>query len=405
MASPADRNQGGGAGRGNVGSRVSKALAEFLATEIAGGALLLIAAIAALIWASLAFGSYASVWTGTLPAHLSGAGLPNDLRAVINDGLLTLFFFIVGLEIKRELVSGELRGKRAAALPVFAALGGMLAPAAIYLVMTRGSALHGWGIPMATDIAFALGALTLFGRGLPQGLRVLLLSIAVADDIGTLIVIAFFYASGVRWLFLAAAIALLVGMTIMAHRHVGRSPVYVVLGAGLWWLTLHSGISPTVAGVALGLLIPAGVARVERIEHFIHPWTSFVVLPLFALANAGIPIVLAQLGTTAGSKISLAVLVGRIGGKVIGISLGAWIAVRLGLGLLPNEVGWRHVVALGCVASVGFTVPLFVATLAFSSVAAVNDAKLGILLATVFGFGIGGLALRIAAGRERSEPA
>ncbi|MEA2506963.1 MAG: Na+:H+ antiporter, NhaA family [Actinomycetota bacterium] len=391
-----------GAQPDHVGARMSTALREFLETEIAGGVFLVVAAAIALAWAGWAFPSYRSVWTGRLPGNLASIGLPEDLRALINDGLMTLFFFVVGLEIKRELVSGELRDRRAAALPVIAALGGMAAPAVIFLLMTRGPAGHGWGIPMATDIAFALGILTLFGRGLPQGLRVLLLTLAVADDIGTLIVITLFYASSLYWLFLIAAVLLLVALRILSHRRVGRRSLYVVAGCALWWLTLRSGIPPTVAGVALGLAIPSGGAVVEEIEHLLHPWTSFLILPLFALANAGVPIALGRIGSSAGSEVALAVLVARITGKFVGIAVGAWIAVRLGVGVLPDEVGWRHILALGCVASVGFTIPLFVATLAFESSGLVEDAKFGILLATGFGFIIGGLSLRLAARGVRS---
>jgi Na+:H+ antiporter, NhaA family len=341
------------------------------------------------------------VWTGTLPGDLARLDLPASLRGLINEGLMTLFFFVVGLEIKRELVAGELRDRRAAALPVIAALGGMLAPAAIYLLTTRGAAGHGWGIPMATDIAFALGVLTLFGRGLPQSLRVFLLTLAVADDIGTLIVITLFYASHVQWVFLIAAVIVLIGLTLLAHRNWGPPVLYVVCGAGMWWLTLRSGIAPTIAGVALGLSVPAGLSIVERVEHLLHPWTSFLILPVFALANAGVPVVLSSIGATATSEVSVAVMVARIAGKLFGITLGAWVAVRLGVGVLPDGVGWRHLVALGCVASAGFTIPLFVAALAFVPAALVDQAKVGILLTTVFGFVIGGLALRLAA---RSAP-
>jgi Na+:H+ antiporter, NhaA family len=380
-----------------VGVRMSTALREFLETEIAGGVFLLVAAVAALAWAGWAFPSYRSIWTGRLPGNLASVGLPEDLRALINDGLMTLFFFVVGLEIKRELVSGELRDRRAAALPVIAAFGGMAAPAVVFLLMTRGPAGHGWGIPMATDIAFALGILTLFGRGLPQGLRVLLLTLAVADDIGTLIVITVFYAATLDWLFLIAAVLLLMALRFLSHRRIGRPALYLVAGCALWWLTLRSGIPPTVAGVALGLTIPSGGAVVEKIEHLLHPWTSFLILPLFVLANAGLPIALGRIGSSAGSEVALAVLVARITGKFVGIAAGAWIAVQLGVGVLPDEVAWRHILALGCVASVGFTIPLFVATLAFESSGLVEDAKLGILLATGFGFVIGGLSLRLAA--------
>jgi NhaA family Na+:H+ antiporter len=388
-------------GQTGIGARISTALREYLETEIAGGAFLLAAAIAALVWAGFSFSSYSSVWTETLPGGLARLDLPTSLRGLVNQGLMTLFFFIVGLEIKRELVAGELRDRRAAALPVIAAFGGMLAPAAIYLLTTHGAAGHGWGIPMATDIAFALGVLTLFGRGLPQGLRVFLLTLAVADDIGTLVVITLFYASGVHWLLVGAAFILVLGLTVLAHQHTGPPLLYVIGGAALWWLTLRSGVPPTIAGVALGLLVPTGVSIVERVEHLLHPWTSFLILPLFALANAGLPIVFGTIGTTASSEVSVAVIAARIAGKLLGISIGAWIAVRLGVGVLPEGVAWRHVVAIGCVASVGFTIPLFVATLAFAPAALVDDAKVGILLTTVFGFVIGGLALRLGARSTR----
>ncbi|HEX3327092.1 MAG TPA: Na+/H+ antiporter NhaA [Actinomycetota bacterium] len=403
MVSPA--NQGQDSSDQPSGARFPSALRDFLDTEIAGGVLLLSAAALALLWASVAFGSYDSIWTAHFPGHPARVGLPTNPRGLINQGLMTLFFFVVGLEIKRELVSGELRDRRAAALPVLAALGGMFLPAAIYLVMTRDAAGHGWGIPMATDIAFALGVLTMFGRGLPRGLRVLLLTLAVADDVGTLAVITIFYAASLRWLFVVAAILLLTAVGFLALRRRGSAALYIACGAGLWWLTFRSGVPPTIAGVALGLLVPAGVAIIERIEHSLHPWTSFVVLPLFALANAGLPIVVGKIGAIAGSEVSLAVLTARIAGKLAGISLGAWIAVRLGIGVLPEDVRWRHVVALGCVASVGFTIPLFVTTLAFESPALMDDARAGIFLTTVFGFVVGGLALRLAAQRARSPSA
>jgi Na+:H+ antiporter, NhaA family len=386
-----------------AGTRMSNALREFLETEVAGGLLLLVAATGALLWAGADAPSYGSFWTDQV-STLVHLGLPENLRALINDGLMALFFFVVGLEIKREMVYGALRDRRSAALPTVAALGGMAVPAVIYLLMTRGHAAHGWGIPMATDIAFALGVLTLFGSGLPQGLRVLLLTLAVVDDIGTLIVISFFYAGSPRWFFLVLALLLLAVVWFLARRRTGRLPLFVIVGAVLWWLTLRSGVPPTIAGVAVGLLIPSGGTVVERIEHLLHPWTSFLILPLFALANAGLPIALGEIGLAAGSEVARAVLVARIGGKLIGISLGAWIAVRLGIGVLPADVGWRHVLGLGCVASVGLTVPLFVTTLAFQNSSLVDDAKLGILLTTGFGFVIGGLALRIAGWGGRSAP-
>jgi Na+:H+ antiporter, NhaA family len=376
-------------------SRISNALAEFLETEVSGGVFLLVGAVAALVWAATSASSYGSIWTGHLPAA-ARLGLPESPRTLINDGLMTIFFFVVGLEIKRELVSGELRDRRAAALPAIAALGGMVAPAVIYLLMTRGDAAQGWGIPMATYIAFALGVLTLFGSGLPQALRVLLLTLAIVDDIGTLIMISFFYAATPRWTFLVLAVLLLATVGFLASRGRGRVPLFVVFGVALWWLTLKSGVPPTIAGVAVGLLIPSGGAVVQRMEHLLHPWTSFVILPLFAVANAGVPIAPSRFGVVAGSEVARAVMVARFGGKLLGILLGAWIAARLGVGVLPTDVGWRHLVALGCVASVGFTIPLFVTTLAFDRSGLLDDAKLGILLTTVFGFVIGGLALRIA---------
>jgi Na+:H+ antiporter, NhaA family len=401
MASPPHRARGS-SDPPRAAVRVSDALRDFLSTEIAGGALLLSAAVVALVWAALAFSSYDSAWTGQLPGGLARIGLPGNVRGLINQGLMTFFFFIVGLEIKREFVSGELQDRRAAALPVLAALGGMVVPAAIYLVMTHGPAGHGWGIPMATDIAFALGVLTLFGRGLPRGLRVVLLTLAVADDVGTLAVITIFYAARIRWVFLIGAIVVLAAVGLLAHRRWGSAAVYIIGGATLWWLTLRSGVPPTIAGVALGLLVPAGVAVIERIEHVLHPWTSFAILPLFALANAGLHIEAATIGIVAGSPVSLAVIAARIAGKLLGITLGAWIATRSGIGLLPEDVRLPDVVALGCVASVGFTIPLFVSTLAFQNPALIDAAKVGIFLTTVFGFAIGGLALRLAARQVRS---
>jgi NhaA family Na+:H+ antiporter len=350
--------------------RLADPFREFVRVEVAGGLVLLAATIAALAWAN-------SPW-GTAYESLAG-----NVHAVVNDGLMTVFFFVVGLEIKRELAAGELRDPRVAMLPVIAALGGMVAPALLYILLNAGGpGAKGWGIPMATDIAFALGVVALFGGRLPVGLRMFLLSLAIADDVGAIAVIAVFYTSGVRLGWVAAAAT---GLALVAAFRRGRIPLAAVLpllGTAVWFATRQSGVHPTIAGVALGLLTPAGPGT-ERLERALHPWTTFVVVPVFALANAGIQVNSAALGQVAGTSIGRGIVVGLVAGKLVGITTATGLLVRLGVARLPDGVRWGHLIGVAALAGIGFTVSLFITGLAFPG-ARGDTAKLAVLVASAF---------------------
>jgi Na+:H+ antiporter, NhaA family len=337
--------------------------------------------------------------TTNLPA--GSVELPHDLRSWVNDGLMTLFFFVVGLEIKRELVGGELADKRKAALPVVAAVGGMALPALIYLSINQGggAAAMGWGVPMATDIAFSVGVLALLGSRVPPALKVFLVSLAIADDIGAIAIIAFVYSSGVDLAALGLA-AVLTG-AIVVIRRLGAERIYTfaALGLGIWLAVLESGIHPTVAGVALGLLAPTTMGDAssnpwvaERLESALHPWTSILIIPIFALANAGLRIDSTMLKEAVDSPVAVGIVLGLVAGKTIGVLGFTWLATRHPAITLPSGVSWIHLCGVAAIAGIGFTVALFISTLAFHQQALQDQAKVGImagsLLSALLGVGI-----------------
>jgi Na+:H+ antiporter, NhaA family len=360
-------------------------LARFLRTEAGGGAVLLAATVAALLWANSPWHhAYHSLWGTTVAVGPGSWALRQDLHHWVNDALMAIFFFLIGLEIKRELVVGELRDPRAMALPVLAAAGGMVLPAALFLAVAGGTeAARGWGIPMATDIAFVIGVLALLGGRAPPGLKVFLLTLAIVDDIGAIAVIALFYSTGLAagWLG-GAAVAL---GAVLAARGVGlvRPLAYVPLALAAWYCTYRAGVHPTIAAVALGLLTPArpvGERRVlEDLEERLHPWSTYVAVPLFALANAGVSLDTGTLADAATSRLTWAVAVGLVVGKTLGIAGVASLAVRTRIGVLPPGADLGHMLGAGALGGVGFTVSLFVTTLAFSSPALEAQAKIGIL--------------------------
>jgi Na+:H+ antiporter, NhaA family len=420
---------------------VVRPLQEFLHWEAAGGALLLVATAAALVWANLDPGSYERIWTSEASLRILGLSLTEDLRGAVNHGLMTLFFLVIGLEVKRELVVGELADRRAALLPVAAALGAMAVPALIFLALAGdGAAARGWGIPMATDTAFALGALALLARRrLPAALTALLLGIAVVDDIVALTVVAVAYSGhlSVPWLLGAGAGLLgLVALNRLGVRHLGP---YLAVGAVVWLATLESGVHATLAGVLIGLVTPvrpfqpasavgaaaartAAVARgpgvdpaawrrlawlsreaiapLTRLEHALHPWTAALVLPLFALANAGIAIGPEAIADAFAQTPALAVAMGLAVGKPLGLALGALVAVRSGLARLPAGVRPAHLVGIGALAGIGFTVSIFVTELAYADDALAASAKVGILLGSAVAAIAGSLVLLRARGRR-----
>jgi NhaA family Na+:H+ antiporter len=373
----------------------------FVSVEVLGGVVLLAATVAALIWANVAPGSYTDVWSTKLTIGLGDHAITESLEQWVNDGLMTVFFFVVGLEIKRELVRGELRDPRAASLPVIAAIGGMVVPALLYLAVNAGGpGGRGWAIPMATDIAFAVAVLAIVGSRVPGPLKLFLLSLAIVDDVGAIIVIALFYSSSISgWWLLGAAGAVLaiVGLQRLQVRH---ALAYVVPAVGLWVCVLESGVHATIAGVVLGLLTPARPFAgrdelIEGLEARIHPWSSFVIVPIFALANAGVQLSGGSLTRAWSSSIALGIVLGLVIGKPVGIMASAALAVRWRLGRLPAGVRLVHILAAGAAAGIGFTVSLFVANLSYSGLR-LEEAKVGILGASVISGAIGIVLLRWA---------
>ena len=427
-----------------VPRRLIQPLQSFLEQEAAGAILLLAAAFVALVWANSPWqDSYFDLWARELTIRIGPWELSESLGHWVKDGGMTLFFLVVGLEIKRELLTGDLRDPRAAALPAFAALGGMLVPAAIYVVVNllANGDIRGWGVPMATDVAFALGVLTLAAARAPSNLKPFLLTLAIVDDIGAIIVIALFYSGGVTWGALGVATLLCIAILGLQRIHVRAAGVYVLLGIGVWIATFESGVHPTIAGVVLGLLTPAvpfqrpaavsaeahriadetvdepeppdadaaswlglaelskeAVSPLARVENALHPWTSHLIVPLFALASAGVTLSLRMVGDALTDPVAIGILLGLVIGKPLGVLAAARLALALGVGRLPQGVSWAHMRGLAVDAGIGFTVSLFVAELAFDDPATIGASKLAILAASTLA-GVGAILLLSRRGR------
>jgi len=398
---------------------VGTPLREFLGTETGSAVVLLAATIAALLWVNVDASSYGDVWSTELSIRIGGAGLSQDVQHWVNDGLMTFFFFVVGLEARREFDMGELRERRRFALPLLAGLGGMAVPIGIYLAINAGHAsAHGWGTAMSTDTAFALGVLILVGPQLSGRLRAFMLTVVVVDDIVALLVIATVYTTSLTAVPLAAAAGFLVVVLVLRFLGVRQGLVYAVLGAAMWVAVFKSGVDPVIVGLVMGLLTYAyPAARVdleratdlfrlfreqptpelarsaqvgleyaispnERLQHLYHPWSSYVIVPLFALGNAGIPIDGAFLSHAFSSPITLGILVAYVAGKPVGIVGVSWLATRLSRGRLRLPVGWAALAGGGAIAGIGFTVSILIASLAFHG-AQLQEAKLGVLSAAV----------------------
>lgn len=430
-----------------VPKRFIRPVLQFTQIETAGGIVLLLAAAVAVIWANSPwFESYYTLFNTHIELDLVLVEIDESLKHFINDGLMAIFFFVVGLEIKRELVVGELNSVKKASLPALAAFGGMVVPATIFItiILTSGveGASHGWGIPMATDIAFSVGVIALLGSRVPVGAKLFLLALAIVDDLGAIAVIAIFYTDDLNLTQLAFGVAGL-GVIYFARR-VGIVSLlfYVPVACAIWYFFLESGVHATVAGVALGFMTPvkskytdeqfrdkaaavlarwntnrasvdaaarldqdalelaaiakASVSPLDRLERALHPWSSFVVVPLFALANAGVRFVGSDtpLVDQILSPVALAVAVGLLVGKPIGITLATWIGVKLKLGELPNRTTMKTVAGLGTVAGIGFTVSLFVTELAFKDPLLADEAKLGIFVGSGLAGFIGYFVMR-----------
>lgn len=419
----------------------------FFRLEAAGGVVLLASAAVALVWANSAWSaSYFALWRTPVAVELGPFGLRKPLLLWINDGLMALFFLLVGLEIKRELLVGELSSPRQAALPLSAAAGGMLVPAAVYAALApAGEAAAGWAIPMATDIAFALGVLALLGRGLPASLRVFLAALAIVDDLGAVLVIAVLFTAEVSGLALTAAAGLCAVLVAMNRMGVRSLAAYLGVGVLLWLAVLQSGVHATIAGVLLAAAIPVGrhidtfdflergrelidglagaavpgrhvptkeehalihslevaSGRVDspllRLEHGLLPWIAYGVMPLFALANAGVRFGASPLEAVT-APVTLAVLAGLVLGKQLGVAGFSWAAVRLGIASLPEGVGWRHVYGVACLCGIGFTMSIFIGGLALET-ALLDQAKTGILAGSLLS-GLTGWAVLRGRGRQ-----
>lgn len=416
-----------------IGERVLRPFHQFARWQASGALLLLVCAGGALVWANSPWAiAYEQMLHVPFRISLGERLLQLDLRHWINDGLMAIFFFAVGLEIKRELLVGELAEPRKAMLPIAAAIGGMVVPALIYAAFNAGGeGAHGWGIPMATDIAFALGALAVLGSRIPEGLKIFLVALAIVDDLGALLVIAVVYTASINWSGLVVAALFLAALFVANRAGARRAPMYLALGTGAWYGLLMSGVHATLAGVVAALCVPArvrivpdalaGVIRrsadaidahtangvrhamdperfatisvlsrtldaanspIQRFEHMVHPWVAFGILPVFALFNAGVEIDGSAMRTLV-SPVPLGIIAGLVIGKPAGICLASWLAVRTGLATLPDDVSWRHVYGTAWLAGIGFTMALFISGLAFPGTGLESQAKLGILLGSL----------------------
>jgi Na+/H+ antiporter NhaA len=394
-------------------------LRAFLQTETGSAAVLLAAVVAALVWANVDQASYERVWTTVLSVRIGGSGISQDLRGWINSGLMAFFFFVIGLEARREFDLGELRERRRVALPLLAGLGGMLVPVGIYLAINAGDGtIHGWGTAMSTDTAFALGLLALVGTGLPDRLRAYLLTVAVVDDIVALLVIAIAYSSSISLVALVTALGLFGCILVVRALDIHFGPLYFLLGTAVWVALFESGVDPVVAGLLGGVIAlaypaqrsdlerasdlfrlfreqPTGdlartargalrtaVSPNERLQTLWHPWTSYAIVPLFALANAGVHLSMGFLSTAYTAPVTLGIILGYVLGKPLGIVGATWLASRLGGTRLRPPVGWASVAGAGTIAGIGFTVSILIADLAFHGVV-LDEAKIGVLSAAL----------------------
>ena len=395
--------------RGPDRASPSERLARFFGSDIAGSWVLVVAVGVALLWANSPWGStYATVWNH--PVHVGGSTFSEftTVQSWVNGGLMAVFFFVVGLEIGREHRTGELGHLRTAVVPVVGAAGGMAGAGLVYALCNHGGpGSSGWGIPMATDIAFALGALALLGRRVPPGLRLLLLTLAVADDVGSVVVLAVFYSSRTHPPALLGA--LLVTLVMVAARRWPGLPTWPILvgGVAVWVLLAAGGVEPALAGVVAGVLVPGRRAGVpgdpaERLERRTAPISAFLVLPLFALANAGIVLHVGMLDPPGATAVFVGITAARVVGKLVGITSACYLVVRTGLGRLPEGVRWSHVAGGAAVAGIGFTVPLLIAEQAFAdNPPLVAASELGLLVGSALAFGVG--ALLLVAARRRTD--
>lgn len=414
----------------------------FFKIEASGGIVLLFFTVIALVWANSPWGQvYHDLWENNLSIGIGKFDITKSILHWVNDGLMAIFFFVVGLEIKRELLAGELASLKKASLPIAAAIGGMLIPALLYIVLnTNPTTEIGWGIPMATDIAFSLGILSLLGKRVPLALKVFLVAFAIVDDLGAVLIIAMFYSGEIEWNYLFIALGLILILVIFNRINLKSIHPYMIIGWVIWYLFVKADIHPTIAGVLIAFTIPVKrsirksvfrermdknlmnffsspqsnnkitltgqqmvaldemedeIKRVQspaqRVEHSLHGFVTYVVMPLFALINAGVVLKGARFSDVF-SEVSGVIELSLVFGKVLGIFLFSYIAVKLKIATLPERVKWKHILSLGFLGGMGFTMSLFISNLAFKSEALLNPAKIGILTGSLIA-GIGGYLL------------
>jgi len=397
---------------GNVIRKGTDGIADFLKLESAGGLLLVAAAALALICSNSPLRhAYDDLLKIPVEMRFGSFALAKPLLLWINDGLMAIFFLLVGLEVKREVIEGELSTPAQIVLPVAAGLGGMVVPAVIYFIFNRGNAaaLNGWAIPTATDIAFALGVLSLLGKRVPVSLKIFLTAVAIADDLGAIVIIALFYTAelSVAMLFLAAvAIAVLIALNL---QKVTRIAPYVIVGVILWVFVLKSGVHATLAGVAIAFAVPLkttdaqGTAPLHQLEHSLHPWVAFGVLPIFAFANAGVSFAGVTL-TALAEPLPLGIAVGLFAGKLVGVFGASAMLIRLGLAKLPEGAGWLQLIGVAALCGVGFTMSLFIGSLAFDGPGYFTPLRLGVIAGSTLSGVAGYLLLRFASGHSGATP-
>ena len=428
--------------------RLTIPVQRFMHNEVSAGIMLLIAAIAALALANSPLkDAFAQMWETHFIIGLADFNYDKSLHHWVNDGLMAVFFFVIGLEIKRALLLGELASPRRAALPIAAAIGGMVVPAAIYLSLNpSGEAARGWGVPMATDIAFSLGVLALLGSRAPLSLKVFLTAFAVVDDIGAIMVIAIFFTETISWMHLAIGVGLLLFIVALNSIGVRNTLVYALLSVAIWVSFFESGIHATVSGVLIAMTIPMTVrmstedfvrrgrrllsiferdapdalrrgdfalttaqqrgaleelegaskeveSPLQRLEHLLHPWVAFVIMPVFAFANAGVTLE-GDIGAAFSSPLTIGIILGLLVGKPLGIVLFAWIAVKVGFAALPQYVSWVQVTGVGLLGGIGFTMAIFISSLAFSDAELITQSKLSIFVASIMTGILGYVILR-----------
>jgi len=387
---------------------ITRLMKEFLDSEKVGGVILLVCTIISLIISNSGVGqNYIDFWHGKVDLSFGSVDLKYSIEHWVNDGLMAIFFLMVGLEIERELYAGELKDIKVASLPIAAAIGGMLVPAAIHFIFNSGTATQsGFGIPMATDIAFALGMLALLGNRVPFSLKIFLTALAIIDDLGAILIIAIFYNDGISWLYLLTALGIFIFLLVLGKLKVRKLIFYILPGVIMWYCMLKSGVHATIAGVLLAFAIPFLEGGKEspsyKLQHFLHKPVAFIVLPIFALANTGLVLSDGWVNELTSDN-SLGIMLGLLIGKPLGIILSCFILVKAGWGSIPASLTWKDIFGAGILAGIGFTMSIFIANLAFNDSATIQFSKISVLIGSALSTIIGLVWLRFSLKKSKPE--